>query len=325
MRFFSVVFILCFSLALNADVLYLTNGDTIQGKKLRDEEKVMVWESPVMGELRIPKTSVKQINRTVLNVTLTETPVPADTISSLTSHKLQSVQTASATKTSADVDNSQRFALTDINIDFSGKDSRGNDNKTSYSIDFDSKFRHLRHRHYVDVDHDVEENEGKRTTDKQLLGYKYNYVIDGPWLGYMSATREKDKLNDLRERLKGSAGPGYEMYDTNTLRLAFETGLAYTREDFREDEDRQSWGWHYGMDWRWLMDETGVEIFHNHSFLQSFDVNDDWDIETETGLRFRLIGNLKAIFKLEYDYDNLPAEDKDKFDRIWSVGASYGW
>ena len=342
------IFILGFlSVSLHADVLYLTNGDTIQGQKIREEGELLIWQSPLLGELRLPKTAVNRIEPEqlllapaipleqpstfqILSVPIAlaprSTPEPTIDVTTLSANKLQSVDTVATTKTSAKIDPfPEQFTLTDINVDFTGKDSGGNDEETSYTIDLDSRFRHLRHRHYVNVEYDVEKEDGVKTTDEQLIGYKYNYFIEGPWLGYLSATREKDKLSDLQERLTASAGPGYEVYDTKTLRWAFETGLAYTSENFQEDEDRESWGWHYGMDWRWIIEETGLEFFQNHTILQSFDDSNDWEIETESGMRFRLIGNLKAVLKLEYDYDNLPAEDKDKFDRTWTVGASYGW
>lgn len=326
MRFLLIFFVISTFQIARADVLHLSNGDKIEGTKLHDEGDVMVWKSPVLGTLRIPQSSVKQIDKTILNMVITETPAGKESLSTLTSNKLQSVAIVKQTQTSSKVDDAQQaFALTDVNIDFSGKKSSGNDNESSYSVDVDGKFRHSNHRHFVKSEYDVRKEDDVKTQDKQLLGYKYNYLFEGPWLAYLSATREKDKLSDLQERLTGSAGPGYEFYDTDTLRLVVEMGLAHTREDFRRDEDRKSWGWLYGLDWRWLMGETGVELFHNHSLLQSFDTTSDWKIETESGMRFRLIGNLKAVLKLKYDYDNLPAEDKEKTDRTWIVGASYGW
>jgi hypothetical protein len=344
----NLIFILGFlSVSLNADVLHLTNGDTLQGKKIRDEGERIIWQSPLLGELQLSRTAVSRIEPEslpsvpvaaneqpstikILSVPIAvapkSSPEPTADVAALSNNKLQSVATAATTKTSAKIDPfPKQFTMTDLDIDFTGEDSSGNDDELRYAIDVDSRFRRLRHRHYLNIEYDVEKEDGAKTTDEQLIGYKYNYFIEGPWLGYLSATREKDKLSDLQERLTASAGPGYEIYDTKILRWAFETGLAYTSEDFREDEDRESWGWHYGMDWRWIMEETGLEFFQNHALLQSFDDSSDWEFESESGMRFRVIGNLKGVLKLEYDYDNLPAENKDEFDRTWTVGASYGW
>jgi putative salt-induced outer membrane protein YdiY len=317
---------------LQADELILVNGDTLQGAVLREEADTLVWQSLLLGELRIPRSAVREIrpqSPTAAEPSAAVAPAlptaPVTDVATLTTNRLVSADVVSATESSGKKSPfPKRLTLTDVTLDFAGKDSTGNDEETSYSIDFNSKFRHLRNRHYLRVEYDAEEQDDVTTTDEQTYGYKYNYFIEGPWLGYLSALREENQLSDLQQRLTGSAGPGYEFYDTPTLRWALETGLAYNHENFKADTDRQFWGWHYGMDWRWLMSVRGLELFHYHALMQSFDQSDDWEIDSESGLRFQMVGRLKLVLKLKYDYDHSPAKDKEKTDRTWSVGLSYG-
>lgn len=310
-----------------AEVLVLVNGDSIQGTLAREEAGVYVWLSPLLGEIRVSRSDVRE-----LRPDPPPRPAPeaartsAADISSLTTNRLVSVDVRSFTGEAESANPfPPRLTLSRVNLDFAGKDSAGNDDQTRLTLDLNGRFRHLRNRHFVQAEYDVETRDGERTADERNLGYMYSYFLGGPWLAYLAALREEDRFLDLQQRLTGRAGPGYEVYDTPVLRWALETGLAYQYENFVQDDDRRFWGWHYGMDWRWLISALGLELFHNHTLMQSFDQGTDWEINTETGMRYHLVGGLKAMVKLKYDYDHLPALNKDRMDRVWLFGLSFGF
>lgn len=309
-----------------ADELLLVNGDKLQGRLAREEAGEWIWLSPLLGEVRIPASAVLELRPEAPPAEkLRDEPKIVSDVSTLTTNRLISADVITAIESQKVADPfPKRLTLSNINIDFTGKDSAGNDDETRLTFDLNSQFRLRRHRHFVLAEYDVEEQNEVQTTDDRNLGYKYNYFLGGPWLAYLSALNEVDQLSDLQRRLTASGGPGYEFYDTPVLRWATETGLAFNRENFVQDDDRRFWGWHYGMDWRWLMISTGLELFHNHALMQSFDQGSDWELDTETGLRFHLIGRLTAVIKLKYDYDHLPAKDKDRMDRTWLFGAGFG-
>ena len=69
-----------------------------------------------------------------------------------------------------------------------------------------------------------------------------------------------------------------------------------------------------------------MEVFHRHAALQSLEKQSDYEVNTTTGLKYPINGAFSSIFQLEYNYDNLPAEESiDKVDRKWSVGVNYDW
>lgn len=322
----AALFVFTWAAPVRADELVLVNGDTLQGTLVREEAEAWIWQSPLLGEVRVPWDAILELRPEIPpGEPADAAPKLATDVSTLTTNRLVSADVLTSTD-SPDGANPfpPRLTLSNVTLDFTGKDSAGNDDQTRLTFDLNSKFRHLRHRHFVQAEYDMEDRDEVRTTDERALGYKYNYFIGGPWLAYLSALSEEDQLSDLQQRLTGSAGPGYEFYDTPSLRWAVETGIAFNREDFQQDVDRNFWGLHYGLDWRWLMAATGLELFHNHALMQSFDQGSDWEIDTETGLRIHLIGRLKAVLKLKYDYDHLPAKDKDRMDRTWLFGAGFG-
>lgn len=82
----------------------------------------------------------------------------------------------------------------------------------------------------------------------------------------------------------------------------------------------------WNLNFSWLLQEGGASFFHRHVMMQAFDQGDDFEVSTTTGLRYPINGKLSSVLQLEYDYDNLPAENElEKVDRKWSLGLIYDW
>ena len=77
---------------------------------------------------------------------------------------------------------------------------------------------------------------------------------------------------------------------------------------------------------RGLVPKSQVHASHRHFLLQSFNEQEDFEINTVTGFKYPISGHLSSVIQLEYDYDNLPAEaEVDKKDQKWSIGLNYDW
>ena len=97
-------------------------------------------------------------------------------------------------------------------------------------------------------------------------------------------------------------------------------------EDFTTGISRSRPAFLWNLDFAWRVDGEGMELFHRHAILQSFEKLDDYEINTITGFRYPINGKLSSVIQLEYNYDNVPAEKTvEKTDRKWSVGVNYAW
>jgi hypothetical protein len=79
--------------------------------------------------------------------------------------------------------------------------------------------------------------------------------------------------------------------------------------------------------WRliwWSKPIPKVKLFHQHDLIQSFDNGDDYEIETETGMRMLFSAALFAELKYEWDY-NSAANSSNKEQAKWFLGLGYDW
>ena len=53
--------------------------------------------------------------------------------------------------------------------------------------------------------------------------------------------------------------------------------------------------------------DQGLELFHRHVMLQSFDSAEDFEISALTGFKCPINGHFSSVIQLEYDYHSLPA------------------
>ena len=117
---------------------------------------------------------------------------------------------------------------------------------------------------------------------------------------------------------------GYQFLETVYFDLLGKGTLNYVDEQFTTGESRTRPAFLWNLDFKWRLDGGGVELFHRHAVMQSFKQGSDYEINTTTGFKYPINGHFSSVLQLEYNYDNLPAEDLiDKVDRKWSVGVNY--
>ena len=121
-------------------------------------------------------------------------------------------------------------------------------------------------------------------------------------------------------------GMGYQFLETNYFNLSGKGTVNYVDEQFATGEDRRRPAFLWNLDFNWRFNDKGVELYHRHFLLQSFNEQEDFEINTVTGFKYPVSGRLSSVIQLEYDYDNLPAESEvDKKDQKWSIGLNYDW
>jgi hypothetical protein len=66
-----------------------------------------------------------------------------------------------------------------------------------------------------------------------------------------------------------------------------------------------------------------VKVFHNLEYLPSLESFSDFNINADLGIRTDLTKKMFAEFKMQWNYDATPAEDKSKSDLRYILGV--GW
>jgi putative salt-induced outer membrane protein YdiY len=210
-------------------------------------------------------------------------------------------------------------------LNIGGSGNRGNTDTDTLHIDGETVARQQRNRWTIQGSYDRSTDRDRLTARNGRLGGKYDLFISERWYGYALAAFEQDRFRDIDLRTTVGSGIGHQLVDTERMHLSLEGGLNYVRTDFdlASDEEYPALRWATKYDQRLFGTET--QIFHNHEILTDLEDLGQTLIRMQTGLRLPLMQRLLATAQLNIDYDNAPAADKKKTDRVYLFTVGYQW
>ncbi len=318
-----------------ADRIYFSNGESITGVLVGIEDGRVVWSSAILGDLEVEQRHVEFIESgDHFDLKLTGERLTNCWMFLQRNrqhlHCDEGVRPLSDWKLVVSAGETLRDPLPILyqsgELTLALEDSSGNSNITKYDINARSAFRYLDSRHTLALRHQDESAEGETTRESWLGSYQYDQFFTDQWFATGNGFYEEDKFRELDRRYSAGAGMGYQFLETVYFDLLGKGSLNYVDERFTTGEDRTRPAFLWNLDFVWRVDGGGVELFHRHAYLQSFKQGRDYEINTTTGFKYPINGQFSSILQLEYNYDNLPAEDLiDKVDRKWSVGVNYAF
>ncbi len=323
------------SLPAQADRLYFTDGESINGTLLGVENGKVKWASSILGELLVElhhveliqsddrfdlTTSGQELSNCQVSVEQEEQQLQCDQgIESLSNWKL--VIAAGATLAEPVPILAQQG-----NLKVAAEHSSGNNKITKYNIDAHSEVRFLESRHTIDMRYNEESAENTTTRNMWRASYQYDQFFTRQWFTTGIGFYEEDEFKDIDQRTSVGLGVGYQFLETNYLNLRGKGTVNYLDEQFGNGVTRTAPAFLWNLDFVWKFGDRGTEFFHRHAMLQAFDGADDFEITTTTGFLYPINGHFSSVIQMEYDYDNLPADDLiHKKDEKWSLGIDYSW
>lgn len=161
-------------------------------------------------------------------------------------------------------------------------------------------------------------------TERKLGGSaQYDYFLSPKLFAYAAVSGQYDATADLDLRRTVGVGLGYQVKEEERLKWAVELGVAHVDEAFEDsasDADYVSARgasdlfWQFHDDWTFTQ---RVEVF------PSLEDSDDVFGRADNRLRATLTATMFAQLQYVFEYDNTPAEDKDRDDHL--VALTLGW
>ena len=318
-----------------ADRIYFTDGESITGVLVGIEEGRVKWSSAILGEVTADQRYVEYIESGD-HFDLKLTGEELSNCWMFVQRDQQHLHCDEGVRPLSDwklvIAAGETLAVQPPVLHKRGdivvalEDSSGNSEITKYDINARTELRYLDTRHTISLRYQDESADGDKTRESWLGGYQYDQFFTEQWFATGNVLYETDKFRELDQRTSLGLGMGYQFLETTYFDLLGKGTLNYVDEDFTTGSSNSRPAFLWNMDFAWRVDGEGVELFHRHAMLQSFERGDDYEINTTTGFRYPINGSLSSVIQLEYNYDNLPAKETvDKIDRKWSVGVNYAW
>ena len=334
-RLLLLTFAICTSSLALADRLHFDDGESITGTLVSVSDGKVQWSSVILGELSIDQSHVKYIETGDffdLKTTSNELRKCWMYIQSRRQHLhcengVQTISNWQLVVAAGEPIEEEPARLTQQgNMTIALEDSAGNTNITKYNVDARSEWRYLDIRHTFTFLYQEESADSATTRNRWRGAYQYDQFFSDQWFVTGNAFYDEDEFKNIERRYSGGVGMGYQFLDTSFFDLSGKGTVNYVDELLTDGTDRSTPAFLWNLDFVWRLNNTGTEFFHRHVLLQAFNRTEDWEVDTLTGLRYPINGSFSSVVQLEWDFDNLPAEDGvEKEDRKWSIGINYDW
>ncbi|MGM0559849.1 MAG: DUF481 domain-containing protein [Pseudomonadota bacterium] len=319
-RFLMPLFV--FALPAKAAQVHLDNGDRITGEVIAIEDGTLVLETGYSGRVKIDTDQIEQLDnmdeRVARHWEEAEGSMPP-----------QSDRDARERKTSGQAEEKAEDESPwsgSLEIDLAAVE--GTNARQEYLVDMENSWAVEDDRLDLNVDVRHERTKGDTLVDKQHVATAYNRYLSERFFVAPGVQYRRDSVADLERRITTVLQAGYDVFDSDQQSLTVQAGPGYRRERIEDDgvyEDYlATWGGRYNRRLYNLVE--GVSFFHEQS--GSTDVYGDTGrllFEMDTGLRYKIFGDLYLAGIMELGLDSDPRGSADQFERTLRLRLGYKW
>ena len=175
---------------------------------------------------------------------------------------------------------------------------------------------------------EVSDADGTNTRDERTKGNvkaeaNVKERFDGFFV-YGDLAAEHDGVAGIKYRLVESVGLGTFLIDTDTLKFSVEAGLAEVQEELLGMDSDEYTAYRLAERCDWIPTfANGVSFFESADYLADFSDSDHYFANLEAGIDIPMFAGISMTFKGVVNYNNLPAEGKERTDR--SLVAQFGY
>ncbi len=197
----------------------------------------------------------------------------------------------------------------------------GNSDTSNLSADATAKLDQEKWRHKFEAAALLAENDGNKTAERYLLGYKVDYKLDTRSYLFTALRAEFDKFSGFDEQLSATVGYGYRVLDTAADTLDLEIGAGMRQNKF-DNGDTESEG----------VGRAALDYIHRFSetaeFRQGILVlagENNTSVDSVTAIRANLVSSIAMEAALKIKHNSDPIGGKEETDTTTSISLVYGF
>lgn len=211
------------------------------------------------------------------------------------------------------------------NINAGGSLTRGNTRTETYNANGAFEARSNVNRFRLNGEVNQAKDNGDLSRDNASGTARYDHFLTERLYLNTYTSLSRDRFKDLRLRTQVGAGLGYQFFDTVQRSLSAELGAGYVNQDYYEAENESNPGGRWALDYEERLFGGGIRLFHRQEGLVSLEDADQFQVNTQTGVRFPLLMGITGTVQANVDYNNTPPGDSKKTDQAYLLTMGYNW
>lgn len=308
-----------------AERIELNTGEVLIGKVIASDQTQMVVDHPILGRLTIPQSAVRLIvadDRPVTQgeaQTMGETDKPAES-GPENSTAAQALAGGAENDTTIIADNQatstrgfwEQWKST-LDLGLSGEE--GSNRKTNIRAALRSQREVVDNRTRISGSYHLGTDRSQRNRQEFTTTLGNDWLMpESLWFYFAQGQYQFDEFKDWRHRLSGEGGAGYELIETETMKLRVRSGPGASYELQGERRGLRP-EWVAGVEWEWLPAQRHKFTFTN-VFVHDLMTMDRYRNKSVGAWTIRLDDEYRINLRLSVDneYDSSPLEDRTNND-----------
>ncbi len=323
----------------SADEVYMKNGDRFTGTIVKLTDGKLVLKSDAAGDVTLSQADIQGFSSAApLKIHLKDGTVLS-----------QNVQTAEPGQFAIDTGTAlraQTFPLTEVvsinppakpapkwtgSVSAGVTATSGNTSTEAINASVSVARRSEKDRTTAGADYakgkqeDPDTGDEKTTEDWWRGKAQYDYFFSKKFFGFINGSYEKDSIAELDRRVVVGGGAGYQWIESAKTNFSTAAGLASLYEKFDNQTDSNS---ELSAQASYNFDHQvnkNVKFLHDLTYYPALDKISDYYLTTTAELRASLTKAMFANFKVIFNYDATPANNRSSTDikYIFGVGMTF--
>ena len=310
----------------SADLLFLTNGDRITGQIVKMSGASVTIKPAYSKKLEVKRSDIERFETDIAAEIESGDGVVGESLITGSAEVDEAILVAAEPTvdfTFAEIDRVEEkpnLKNWGTILDLSSTFSRGNTESQDANLQWRVDYKRGQHRYKSDFKVSREEEGGETIKEKDRLKIGYNRLYDNKWFFAIDSAVERDPIAELDRRVSITPAAGYTIWDDDLRTFNFQLGAGYAAAKSNgEDESTSNIDWKLELSYKLLDNE--MTLFHRHNIYRNIGGRENAVLETETGVRYKLLGNLHVNVQANYDYDTKPADGSESKDLEVLIGA----
>jgi putative salt-induced outer membrane protein YdiY len=325
--------------SLQADQVFLKNGDRLSGRIVKLTDGKLVLKSELAGEVTIDLANIQTLasdephevhlkDGTVLNQKLSTSEPDQFAIDEGEALRAQTFPLADLVSINPPAKPKPKWTGT---VSAALTSTHGNTKAEAISASANMSKRTEKDRTTVSADYGKAKQRDKDTGEDETIEDwwrakgKYDYFFYKKFFAFVDGRYEKDSVAELDRRVTVGGGGGYQWIESEDMSFSTEAGIASLYEKFDNQTDSNS---ELSMQAGYNLDKKiaeGVRFFHDLTYYPAFDKFSDYYLTTTAEVRAALVKNMFANFKVIFNYDATPAIGQGSTDTkyLFGVGLTF--
>ncbi len=286
--------------------VYLKNGDQLRGR-LISEDRIVLIEHALLGDVEIPASSVRKIDRPGK----TEEPKEESNEEDASPSGSRSAWVDGFVKAISFEDWSRELEL--------GMNSQnGRRDKVDFNARINLRRRIEKNDYRIEARRYYGESSQEKTTDRVFSNFRWRRDISPGVFWQSDSSYSFDAIKEIDLNIEQKLGLGYRFLNQKYLKISTGVGMSGRYRDEKDETGITN----YLVD---FFQDAGYRINSRFRITQEFriaippDARNEYEYEFETGIISKVTDALRMSFRYQLEYDKSLPEDRREDQRFVSA------